>query len=201
MSQKLTVLVLLSTVIGIGTGASADANDTLFSELPTPKLVATAPSTSIETVSAPVLEASVSSRIVAPSPAETARTASLEESDQADGVLLPATTHPEDIGGLGFRQSGTTLSQVPAAPPPADSFPEPLPEPEPTPDPVLPTTPAPPTESADPTPETGPTVTVQEFDVLGSSVFETSDFDAVLAPFVGQSLGIVQLRQAADSIT
>ena len=201
MSQKLTVLVLLSTVIGIGTGASADANDTLFSELPTPKLVATAPSTSIETVSAPVLEASVSSRIVAPSPAETARTASLEESDQADGVLLPATTHPEDIGGLGFRQSGITLSQVPAAPPPADSFPEPLPEPEPTPEPVLPTTPAPPTESADPTPETGPTVTVQEFDVLGSSVFETSDFDAVLAPFVGQSLGIDQLRQAADSIT
>lgn len=171
MQQKLTTLVLLSTVIGIGTGASAKASSPAVIDLPT-------------------------------------------HLNQTDIVPLSTVTSPE-VQNLTPRLSGTAISQVPGspaptlpaenipdvtAPPPADSFPEQLPEPEPTPEPVLPTTPATPVEPAETIPDTE-TVTVQGFEVSGSTVFDMADFEAVLSPLVGRSLGIEDLRQAADSIT
>ncbi|MBE9070393.1 ShlB/FhaC/HecB family hemolysin secretion/activation protein, partial [Leptolyngbya cf. ectocarpi LEGE 11479] len=66
---------------------------------------------------------------------------------------------------------------------------------------VLPTEPVTPPDATEPQPETGPTVTVQGFDVTGSTVFDQSDFEPALSPFIGQSLGIDELRQAADAIT
>ncbi|NEP62087.1 MAG: ShlB/FhaC/HecB family hemolysin secretion/activation protein [Symploca sp. SIO2G7] len=108
----------------------------------------------------------------------------------------------EKIGGFNIHPSEPLVSQqVPAVPPPADSFPEPLPEPEPTPEPVLPTPPIAPPDPTEPSPETEPTVVVQGFDVSDSTVFEQSDFEEVLSPFIGRPLGIEELRQAADSIT
>lgn len=140
MQEKLTTLVLLSTIISISTGASATASSSPSVNLPAQQLFKTS------------------------------------------------------------HQSGRAISQVPTTPPPADSLPAPLPEPEPTPAPVLPI-PFTPPESTEPEVETGPTVTVQGFDVSGSTVFSETDFAAILSPLLGQALGIDDLRQAADSIT
>ncbi|MEM9978647.1 MAG: POTRA domain-containing protein, partial [Cyanobacteria bacterium P01_D01_bin.2] len=189
MRQKLTTLVLLSTVIGIGTGTSAEAaSGSLLNDIP------------IQTVgvAAPVAD------LAADSDGDNIG----EDSDDgpalavAEPGLAPLPAPPEETGSSpAFSQSGTVISQVLNSPPPADSFPEPLPDPVPTPEPVLPTTPAIPAEPAEPAPEVGPTVAVQGFEVSGSTVFGEADFESALSPFIGQSLGIDELRQAADSIT
>lgn len=203
MQQKLTTLVLLSTVIGLGAGTAAKASSSRIVDLSAQKRldndISVPVESSVETSAAPATHSSASPNL-SPLP----QTRQPEVSDHLGDIPLPDITQPEEIGGLNSRQSGTAISQqIPATPPPADSFPEPLPdpEPEPEPEPVLPTTPVPPPDSATPVPETGPTVTVQGFDVSGSTVFDQSDFEAVLSPFIGQSLGIDELRQAADSIT
>ena len=195
MRQKLTTLVLLSTVIGIGTGTSAEASGSLLNDVPT------------QTVDVAVPVAN---------PAKDTDGDTDEDIDNlpplsAAGVglsPLPAPSLPEEIDrSPKFSQSGTAsqsgpvISQVLNSPPPADTFPEPLPDPVPTPDPVLPTTPAVPAEPAEPAPEVGPTVAVQGFEVSGSTVFGEADFEAALSSFIGQALGIDELRQAADSIT
>ncbi|MFG6094444.1 ShlB/FhaC/HecB family hemolysin secretion/activation protein [Leptothoe sp. ISB3NOV94-8A] len=223
MQQKLTTILLLSTVIGISAGTSAEASGSLLTdlsrqELPTSKLLdrhLTIEVKLVEDASATgdrVIDDN-SASIEAPSPKSDwvgdAHAPSVVTSpkafDATEAIPLPEPMVPEEIGGLNLRQSGVMVSQqVPATPPPADSLPEPLPEAEPEiedPDPVLPTTPVPPPESAEPPPETGPTVTVQRFEVLDSTVFDESDFDTVLSSFVGRALGIDELRQAADSIT
>ncbi|MEM7066163.1 MAG: ShlB/FhaC/HecB family hemolysin secretion/activation protein [Cyanobacteria bacterium P01_B01_bin.77] len=167
MQQKLTTLVLLSTVIGLGAGTAAQA------------------------ISSPLVDIDASAAPPAQNRLDT----------------LPTTAiQPEDIGSLNARQTDIIISQqvnqqVPTTPPPADTFPEPLPEPAPTPEPVLPTAPVTPPDATEPRPELGPTVTVQGFDVAGSTVFDQSDFEPALSPFIGQSLGIDELRQAADAIT
>lgn len=189
MQQKLTTLMLLSTVIGIGAGASASASDASLTHLPD----------SFERT-LPLLGKSIAETdVVRPNDDELTVLHLSSTSNRIDGALLPVTIPPEEIGRL-KRQSGIRVSQqVPATPPPADSFPETLPEPEPEPEPVLP--PATPPAVTPSEPEAGPTVTVQSFEVLGSTVFEQSDFDQVLAPFIDRALGIDELRQAADSIT
>ncbi|MEA5464431.1 ShlB/FhaC/HecB family hemolysin secretion/activation protein [Leptothoe sp. PORK10 BA2] len=201
MRQKLTVLVLLSTVINLGARTMVEASG--LNNLPASKLLGSSPSIPVDSLT----EANLT-ELTATKPQETGLTETAlpfaHRIEQANGVPLPTTPRPEAIGSLNSRQSGIVVAQqVPVAPPPADSFPEPLPEPlpEPEPEPVLPTTPVTPPGSTAPPPEPGPTVMVQSFNVVGSSVFDASDFDQVLAPFVGQSLGIDQLRQAADSIT
>ena len=203
MQQKLTTLVLLSTVIGFGTCASATASDSplsapLTDSLPTlPKSGAqTDNQTKVDNFAEnPSFQLSrVSVQQLVANGFETATP--LTEINSVPG---PAITPPEEIGGL--RPAGTIISQVPAVPPPADSFPEPLPDPTPTPDPVLPDTPDTPSQPTPPNTDGGPTVTVQGFDVSGSTVFDASDFEAVLSPLIGQILGIDGLRQAADSIT
>lgn len=178
MQSKLTTLMVLSTLINVGAGISADASGSQTLS-PQPPVIALAPIDSPATTTA----------------------ASIDVTEPPSTVSsITSTTLPEEIGAV--FPSTTLVGQVPVTPPPADSLPEPLPEPEPTPDPVLPETePVTPPDSVDPIPEAGPTVDVQGFEVSGSTVFDESDFDAVLAPFVGQSLGIEQLRQAADSIT
>ncbi|MEO0868564.1 MAG: ShlB/FhaC/HecB family hemolysin secretion/activation protein [Cyanobacteria bacterium J06642_11] len=139
MPQQLTKLILLSTVVGLGTCTSAIASNS------------------------PLLSADLPSPIT----------------DAVEIAQVPTTV-----------------------PPPADSFPEPpLPDPTPTPAPVLPETPVDPAQTSPPDPDAGPTVTVQGFDVSGSTVFDASDFEQVLSPLIGQSLGIDELRQAADAIT
>ncbi|MEM8611528.1 MAG: ShlB/FhaC/HecB family hemolysin secretion/activation protein [Cyanobacteria bacterium P01_H01_bin.105] len=193
MQQKLTTLALLSTVISIGIGASAKAASSM--DLSTQEFVADVLSSQIE----PIAETQGDSRddrLVSGK----ALPSLFSSEVWANRIPVPTPTASEEIGSQ--RQSGIVIGQqLPVNPPPADNLPEPLPEPEPdTPEPVLPTPVTPPAVDA-PLPETGPTVTVQEFDVLGSTVFDQSDFDTVLAAFVGRALGIDELQQAADSIT
>ncbi|ESA38870.1 hemolysin activation secretion protein [Leptolyngbya sp. Heron Island J] len=195
MQQKLTTLMLLSTVFGIGIGTSGEANSALLVDLPVQDVFDTTLPTSAEAKvtdkrKTPISDNSLS--VFSP----------LQQLEEINGTRFPVLTAPEEIDGFHQRQSGTVISQtVPTTPPPADTFPEPLPdpEPEPEPEPVLP--PATPPDTSVPPPETGPTVTVQEFEVLGSTVFDKSEFDAVLSSFIGRSLGIDELRQAADAIT
>ncbi|MEM6252506.1 MAG: ShlB/FhaC/HecB family hemolysin secretion/activation protein [Cyanobacteria bacterium P01_D01_bin.156] len=227
MQQKLTTLILLSTVIGFGNCVSATASNSLIStsltldlssdslpipfessELSTHGL--TKPHTSdVQTIrtnsensfdrSVPLLQEDRIQHLAANRPG------SAPKEEEIGGIPLPAITPPEDIGPLLSTRTSTdtVISQVPAVPPPADSFPKPLPDPTTTtPEPVLPDSPSPSDIPAEIIPEpTGPTVTVQGFEVSGSTVFDTSDFDAVLSPLVGQASGIDELRQAADAIT
>lgn len=193
MQQKLTTLMLLSTVISLGANVSAEASNALLVDLPTQDVLDKTPLMPVEST--------ISAKIDIPGDRALLSAVPSDE-ELNNSISLPAPTAPEEIGGLGLRQSGTVVSQdLPVTPPPADSFPEPLPEPEPEPEPepVLP--PVTPPEADEPSPEAGPTVTVQRFEVLGSTVFDQSDFDAVLSPFMDRSLGIDELRQAADSIT
>ena len=192
MQQKLTTFVLLSTVLGIGTGTSAAASSSSVVKSPPPELSSMSP--------APLTTTVAEARSLVSQPEATPVEGF--ELSQTDDILVPLPTQPEQIGGLSHLSPAVVSQQIPATPPPADSFPEPLPEPEPTPDPVLPPTPVTPLpDVTDPEPETGPTVTIQGFDVAGSTVFEQSDFEPILSPFVGQAVGIEELRQAADSIT
>ncbi len=202
MQQKLTTLMLLSTVIGIGATASAEASGSSLVDLPTQVSLNSPLLPGVEPVVATALSTSISPptrRDNAPS-----NPPSSKEVAQVNSIF-PVATAREEIDSLNLRrQSGIAISQqVPTtAPPPADSLPETLPEPEPEPpesEPVLPpVTPQPPT---DPASETGPTVMVQRFEALGSTVFDQSDFNQVLDSFVGRALSIDELRQAADSIT
>ena len=122
MQQKLTTFVLLSTVLGIGTGASATASSSPLTE------------------QLALLDHSSSTQVVSPLVPISATESSLPSSDisltdqpelvQAEAIPLPPITQPEEIGGLGGPEV-LVSQQVPATPPPADSFPEPLPEPEP----------------------------------------------------------------------
>ena len=205
MQQQLTTLVLLSTVIGVGIGTSAKAKGASQASL-SPQEDILLPQTE------PLVEAQdnvstgdtkILSRI---SPSR-----DLAHDELANRIPVPTATAPEEISGLNQRRSSVVVSQqVPTNPPlvnppPADNLPEPLPEPQPNDaEPVLPTIPETPPADAPPnTPptETGPTVSVQEFDVVGSTVFDQSDFDTVLSAFVGRALGIDELQQAANSIT
>ena len=124
MQQKLTTLMLLSTVFGIGLGASAEAKSTVFvnHHLGAPDVLDTTLPTSAEVndkAREPISDNALSD------------IATLRKLEEPDETLFSApTTAPEDIGGLHLRQSGTVISQtVPATPPPADSLPVPLPEP------------------------------------------------------------------------
>ncbi|MEM1252345.1 MAG: ShlB/FhaC/HecB family hemolysin secretion/activation protein [Cyanobacteria bacterium P01_H01_bin.21] len=200
MQQKLTALMLLSTVISIGAAASAGASGPPLTELSLPEpLDGSVPVVDESKRSLPVGDED-NSFLSDTSPGND--TVATELSEELSEPPLPSLLPPDEIGGLRARLSGTVISQeVPATPPPADSFPEPLPEPEPEEaEPVLPTTPVTPPETVEP-PETGPTVRVQRFEVLDSTVFDQSDFDTVLAPFVDRDLDIDELRQAADSVT
>ncbi|MEL6554002.1 MAG: ShlB/FhaC/HecB family hemolysin secretion/activation protein [Cyanobacteria bacterium J06621_11] len=72
----------------------------------------------------------------------------------------------------------------------------PLPEPAP----VLPETETPPDVPVTPTPGEGE-VLVTEIQVVGSSAFSETDFDAIVGEYEGQILGLRGLRQVADDIT
>jgi hemolysin activation/secretion protein len=84
---------------------------------------------------------------------------------------------------------------------PPSTEPEPLP-PEPS---VLPTSPQPIPATPNQTPPAeatdAPRVDVQSIEVLGSTVFETADFEPILQPYLNRSLTIEELRQAADAVT
>lgn len=80
-----------------------------------------------------------------------------------------------------------------------DRFPQDPPEPTPLPaDPVLPPSPMP--EQSVPS-DTVTQVQVREIQVIGSTIFNEADFDAILAPFENRELTLEDLQQAADTVT
>lgn len=201
MQYKLTTLVfLLGTVMGFGPCATAQASNSPLSPLAPAELLSENLPRSLGGNTGLAVDASldnVSSDLGGHALSPVVSSVASGTTTAEMSAVVPEALVPEEIG----RRSAPLVSQVPVAPPPADSFPETLPEPSPTPDPVLPSTPTPPVDSEAPEPEAGPTVTVQGFDVSGSTVFAQDDFAVVLSPLIGQSLGIDELRQAADSIT
>ncbi|NEP18958.1 MAG: ShlB/FhaC/HecB family hemolysin secretion/activation protein [Leptolyngbya sp. SIO4C1] len=124
------------------------------------------------------------------------------------------------MGGLcwlGLVQVNSAIAAMPATPAAAaettvisqrpgqdDRFPPAAPEepaPLPAEQPVLPAPAEPELDPPAPTPEAAPRVEITEIQVLGSTVFEPSDFDPVLAPYEGRALTLEELRQAADAVT
>ncbi|MBW4620463.1 MAG: ShlB/FhaC/HecB family hemolysin secretion/activation protein [Cyanosarcina radialis HA8281-LM2] len=105
--------------------------------------------------------------------------------------------------------SDSPTAQTPGVPPPQDVLPLPSPAPAPpaTP-PVLPPSEellAPPA-STSPTPELMPgeipgTVTVERFEVVGSTAFSPEELAAVTQPFTGRSISLSELFQARTAIT
>jgi hemolysin activation/secretion protein len=86
---------------------------------------------------------------------------------------------------------------IPTTPPP---LPQNIPAPLPSPDELL----KPPSQPTSPT-QTEPTetgaITVQKFEVLGSTVFSTADLNEVLDKFTKRSLTFTELLQARSAIT
>ncbi|MGD1899342.1 MAG: ShlB/FhaC/HecB family hemolysin secretion/activation protein [Phormidesmis sp.] len=86
----------------------------------------------------------------------------------------------------------TDLDLTPPLPVPETVLPEPAsePVPEPAPEPLSPAQ----------TPSTDE-VLVNDIQVVGATAFKERDFDPILASYEGRSLGLRELRQAADAIT
>lgn len=97
-------------------------------------------------------------------------------------------------------QSPVQRIQPPSVPPlPEPPAPTPLPPPEQ----LLPAPTTPPETPGDPSlplPET-PTITVQRFEVTGSTVFSKEQFAAVTAPFTNKPISLAELFQARDRVT
>lgn len=108
-----------------------------------------------------------------------------------------------------FSSGSMRYAQTTPAPtsddPNDDRFLQPVPLPQPiTPDEQAPIVPTPsPTPPAVETPPADgvPRVTVQQIDVIGSTIFDEDDFAPITQPYVGQALTFEELRSIADRIT
>jgi hemolysin activation/secretion protein len=111
---------------------------------------------------------------------------------------------PADAVELSQNTPASEISEPEGEPIPLPAQPPVLPEVPTDPasiDPVL-TDPAP----TDPAPESTPPasgdqVVVNDIQIIGSSVFNNSDFAPILLPYEGRSLGLKELREVADAIT
>lgn len=104
--------------------------------------------------------------------------------------------------------SPTTPTQLPPTPPPQDILPPadqtvpqpPTPSPLPPPEELL----SPPTTPTTPAPVPGKVpekITVERFEVVGSTVFSAEELDQVLAPFTNRPLSFAELFQARSAVT
>lgn len=101
------------------------------------------------------------------------------------------------------------ISQLPPTPPPQDVVPptEPTPPATPTPETLPPPEElleSPPAAPPTPTPVPGEMpedITVERFEVIGSTVFSPEELNSVLAPFTNRSLSFAELFQARSAIT
>lgn len=130
-------------------------------------------------------------------------------------LLLRRSTHwlltlvlPTAIGG--YLTPELSAQTLPPGSPPRTSIPNPLPpssQPQPSPQPLPPPEQlfqfpgTAPTPGATPLPTLPGTVTVQRFEVLGSTVFDAKTLAAATTSFLGKPLTFPELLQAADAIT
>ncbi len=106
------------------------------------------------------------------------------------------------------EQSLENLAQLPPTPPPQDVLPpaQPTPAPIPTPAPLPPPEDLfkPPSTPTAPEPipgEVPATITVERFEVEGSTVFSPEEFNQVLAPFTNKPISFAELFQARSAVT
>ncbi|WP_432812354.1 ShlB/FhaC/HecB family hemolysin secretion/activation protein [Pantanalinema sp. GBBB05] len=125
--------------------------------------------------------------------------APLPESRPTLGTIL-GLGQPQHLAEFLVAQSPVQRIQPPSVPPlPEPPAPTPLPPPEQ----LLPAPTTPPETPGDPSiplPET-PTITVQRFEVTGSTVFSKEQFAAVTAPFTNKPISLAELFQARDKVT
>lgn len=118
---------------------------------------------------------------------------------------LKAQTPPGSAVNLQITQTPAAPNPVPGSgrdvePPSTQPLPEPtLPPPLPPPAELLPPSPTRPEEPA--TGDAPQTITVERFEVTGSTVFSAADFDKVTAPFVNRPISLAELFQARSAIT
>ncbi|OLP17760.1 peptide ABC transporter permease [Leptolyngbya sp. 'hensonii'] len=122
--------------------------------------------------------------------------------------LSSATLQTSD---LALALQGAILNLAQATPdragdrqstPNQDRFPQPVPAPGPLPaEPQQPLTPLPPVEPTSPPPATAQPIAVRKIEVIGSSVFSSTDFSTITRTYEGRSATLEELREAADKIT
>jgi hemolysin activation/secretion protein len=128
-----------------------------------------------------------------------------QASPAAPESLLSESTQPKDDQNSALEQQSsspplrpiTSLERNPSTQPLPDITP---PAPLPPPDELLrplPVTPAEPTVPGD-SPQT---ITVERFEITGSTVFKTEDFTKITAPFTQRPISLAELFQVRDAIT
>ncbi|KAM3089935.1 ShlB/FhaC/HecB family hemolysin secretion/activation protein [Phormidesmis sp. 146-35] len=91
---------------------------------------------------------------------------------------------------------------LPREPQPPSTQPQPLPEAPPRlPPPAELLAPTAPTPGETPSEDTPQSITVQEFKVTGSTVFEAADFAKVTEPFTKRPISLAELFQVRDAVT
>lgn len=125
--------------------------------------------------------------------------AALPESPPTLGAIQELG-RPQVLAEFLLAQSPVQRIQPPSVPPlPEPPAPTPLPPPED----LLPAPTTPPQTPGDPSvplPET-PTITVQRFEVTGSTVFSKEQLAEVTAPFTNKPISLAELFQARDRVT
>jgi hemolysin activation/secretion protein len=91
------------------------------------------------------------------------------------------------------------INRDPASP--SSDFLQPVPPPAPLPPDTPTLEPAPTPEPPSPATPNAIQVQVERIEVLGSTIFQTNDFAAIIDPLQGRSLSFDELRSAADAIT
>ena len=111
--------------------------------------------------------------------------------------LLPVVFPNRSVAIL--NQNDISIEIAQQRQPPLQPEIEPLPRQEPRREPVTPTPNSP--ELIPDTPASPETVYINRIEVLGSTVFNTEEFDPIVKPLQGRSVTLQELRQAAQSIT
>lgn len=118
-------------------------------------------------------------------------------------LIEPHSVEQTSVEETSVYQVSEQLAQIQSIPSPADSLPPASPDaaPLPTDQPILPTAEQTPTAPSQSPNTDEPQLEVIEIQVVGSSIFDNADFEPVLAPYVGRSVTLEELRQAADAVT
>ena len=132
-----------------------------------------------------------------PTPSESCILSSSFETSQAPSPVTPPPRLPNTPPSSDIPPFPPDRQQPPSQTPPETQTPSPLPPP----DQLLQ-----PPPSTPPTPEAVPgkvpeSISVERFEVEGSTVFSREEFDKVLAPFTKRSLSFAELFQARSAVT
>ncbi|UBF27674.1 ShlB/FhaC/HecB family hemolysin secretion/activation protein [Kovacikia minuta CCNUW1] len=125
------------------------------------------------------------------------------------GSFSAAPLNAQTINSVPVSNPNLSQRSIPSLPPPQDVIPVPPQTPPVSP----PTAPPPQTPSPEPLLQPGPpanptlpenvpeVITVKQFDVVGSTVFNKADFDKITAPYTNRPISLAELFEVRSQIT